>query len=106
MAKQKSVEQQFAEDAAPVPAPSGAEKPGAEAVSEASFGRDLEGTAKALRKQNTVRVRLYQVPKDSTDRPLPDEFVQINGHGYLIQRGVAVDVPESVYEVLEQAGRL
>ncbi len=93
------MEQQFAEDATPAPAPS-------VAPSEASFGRDETETARALGNQETVRVRLYQVPKDSTDRRLPDEFVQINGHGYLIQRGVTVDVPQSVYEVLEQAGRL
>jgi hypothetical protein len=73
---------------------------------ERSFDRDTADTAKALREQQKVKIRLYQVPPDSTDRPLPDEFVQINGHGYLIQRGVSVEVPEGVATVLEQAGRL
>jgi hypothetical protein len=73
---------------------------------EASFDRDTADTAQALREQPKVKIRLYQVPPDSTDRPLPDEFVQINGHGYLIKRGVSVEVPEGVATVLEQAGRI
>ena len=74
-------------------------------VSEASFARDVDATKAALDAQPKKTVRLHQVPADSTDRPLPDEYVEINGHGYLIQRGVDVEVPESVREVLIQAGR-
>ena len=75
-------------------------------ASEAEISRGPEETAKMLKEQPTRTVRLYQVPENSTDRPLPDEFVGINGHNYVIQRGKSVEVPESVYQVLEQAGRI
>ncbi|MDP9474821.1 MAG: hypothetical protein M3R38_03875 [Actinomycetota bacterium] len=75
-------------------------------ASEAELSASVVDTARALREQPTRTVRLYQVPADSTDRPLPDEFVQVNGHAYQIQRGKTVEVPETVYEILEQAGRL
>ena len=39
-------------------------------------------------------------------RPQPDETVQINGYTYRIQRGVAVAVPQTVAEILEEAGLL
>ena len=58
-----------------------------------------------LDEQEKIRIRLHQVPEDSTDRPLPDEHVHINGYSYHVKRGVEVEVPESVYEVLVQAGR-
>ncbi len=74
-------------------------------ASEAELNSVVADTAKTLREQPTRTIELYQVPEDSTDRPLPDEFVQINGHGYVIQRGVEVEVPESVYQVLKQARR-
>lgn len=75
-------------------------------ASEASFESAARQTAATLAAQEKVRIRLYQVPKDSTDRPMPDEFVSINGHNYVIKRGETVEVPQSVYEVLEHAGRL
>ncbi len=75
-------------------------------ASEASFESAARQTAATLAAQEKVRIRLYQVPKDSTDRPMPDEFVSINGHNYSIKRGETVEVPQSVYEVLEHAGRL
>ena len=75
-------------------------------ASEAELNLAVMDTAAALKEQPTRTVKLYQVPKDSTDRPMPDEFVQVNGHGYQIQRGVTVEIPETVYEILEQAGRL
>ncbi len=74
-------------------------------ASEAELNASVVDTARALKEQPTRTIELYQVPEDSTDRPLPDEFVQINGHAYLIQRGVEVEVPESVYQILKQAKR-
>ena len=34
----------------------------------------------------------------------PSEFVSVNGYNYQIQKGVEVEVPETVAEILEQAG--
>ncbi len=73
---------------------------------EAELAAVTTQTATALADQPRRKVRLYQVPKGSTDRKLPDETVCVNGHIYQIQRGVEVEVPQTVFEVLEQAGRL
>lgn len=100
-----AVEAAFAADAGAVVAPPKAEVPPAVSV-ERRMEQDTRDTAALLASQPKVRIRLYQVPEDSTDKPLPDEYVNINGHGYLIQRGVSVDVPQSVAEVLEQAKRI
>lgn len=70
------------------------------------FAAQERETISALAAQEKQRIKLYQVPVDSADKPLPDEFVHINGHGYLIKRGEWVEVPTTVVEVLEQAGRL
>ena len=40
------------------------------------------------------------MPDASSDKPLPDETVQINGYTYVIKRGEEVEVPESVHQVL------
>lgn len=73
--------------------------------SAAEIAKEEQDTKDALAAQPKRTIRLHQVPPDSTDRPLPDEYVHVNGYGYLIQRGVEVEVPETVYEVLVQAGR-
>lgn len=61
-------------------------------------------TAKALAECKKVKIRLHQNPKH--ERQLPDETVQLNGHTYQIPRGISVEVPEPIYEILEEAGRL
>lgn len=76
------------------------------AVSDAEMQAVTRRTAEVLAEQPTRRVKLRQVPKGSTETPLPDETVCINGHIFQIQRGTDVEVPQSVYDVLEQAGRL
>ncbi len=70
------------------------------------FGAQERDTKTSLDAQRKQRIKLYQVPADSADKPLPDEYVHINGYGYQIKRGEWVEVPETVVEVLEQAGRL
>jgi hypothetical protein len=77
-----------------------------ETVSDAQLDQITRRTAEILADQPKRKVRLHQVPKGSSEKPLPDETVCINGHIYQIQRGVEVEVPESVYLVLEQASRL
>lgn len=46
--------------------------------------------------EKMVRFKLF---KDG-DRYSGNKFVGVNGKGYLIERGVLVDLPESVYNVL------
>lgn len=70
------------------------------------FNTSDRAIKEALDSQPKVRIKLYQVPKDSSDEKWPDEYVHINGYGYQIKRGETVEVPETVAEVLEQAGRL
>jgi len=63
--------------------------------------RDMKAVLDA---QPKVRVKLYQVPKDSTDAELPPQVVQINGYIMYVPRGVSVEVPEEVANILEEAG--
>lgn len=63
--------------------------------------RDIKATLDAEPKRS---VKLYQVPPGSTDAPLPDLPVQINGYVYQIKRGVSVQVPETVADIIEEAG--
>ena len=48
--------------------------------------------------QPRVKVRLAK------DDVRGDQLVKINGYAFYIQRGVSVEVPEGVAEILEQAG--
>jgi predicted patatin/cPLA2 family phospholipase len=75
-------------------------------MSEAQMDAVTRSTGDELAAQPRVKVKLYQVPDASSDKPLPDETVQINGYTYVIKRGEEVEVPESVHQVLRQAGRL
>lgn len=63
--------------------------------------RDMKAVLDA---QPKVRVKLYQVPKGSTDAELAPVPVQINGYVQYVPRGVSVDVPEGVAQILEEAG--
>ena len=48
--------------------------------------------------EKKVKIKLPLTKKESED-----VYVAVNGHSYLIKRGVAVEVPESVKEVLEHS---
>lgn len=63
---------------------------------------DLE-TKRQLDAQKKKSVFIAQVGDNSSDDPMPDVFVSINGYNYQIKRGEYVDVPESVAEVLMQS---
>ena len=52
-------------------------------------------------KQDRVKIRL---PKDEGGARGAEQLVTINGYSFVIQRGVTVEVPVGVAEVLEQAG--
>lgn len=58
-----------------------------------------QAPAAASHGEKTVRIKL---PKDNY-RYRDDVFVGVNGKGWLIKRGIPVEVPESVAEVLEQS---
>ncbi|MFH1555744.1 MAG: hypothetical protein ABII76_12900 [Pseudomonadota bacterium] len=73
-------------------------------LTEAEIDRVTNNTATALAAQPKVTIRLHQNSKQ--EKQLSDETVQINGHTYLIKRGVSVEVPEEVVLVLERAGKL
>ena len=51
--------------------------------------------------EKRVRIRLFKDNGKYKD----DVFVGVNGKGYRIQRGVDVEVPESVANVLEESAR-
>lgn len=48
-----------------------------------------------------VKVRLFKDNQNYTG----DVFVSVNGENYLIKRGVTVDVPDYIAEVLESSQR-
>lgn len=54
------------------------------------------GTKKAVKGDGKVRFRLF---KDDGKYKSP-VYVGLNGKGYLIQRGVDVELPRGVYEIL------
>ena len=74
------------------------------ATSDADLAAVTTHTAETLADQPKRKVRLHQAQPG--DKALLDETVCVNGHIFQIKRGVEVEVPETVYEVLEQAGRL
>lgn len=83
-------------------------------MSERQMQSVTEDTKKVLDSMPKRKIRLHlpqeelqkleQAKKAGKQVDWPSEFVGINGHGYQIQRGVTVEVPELVAEVLEQAG--
>ncbi len=55
-----------------------------------------EASAKSM-----VKIKLFKDSHDYKD----DVFVAVNGERYLIQRGVEVEVPDYIAEVLEHSAR-
>lgn len=74
-------------------------------LDEGNVAEEERRVREELQSQPKRKIRLWQVPENSADNPLPDETVCINGYVYQIKRGETVEVPESVAVVLEQAGR-
>jgi hypothetical protein len=83
-------------------------------ISEKQMQEVTNNTKKALDDMPKRRIRLHLEAEElrkleaakanGKEVAWPSEFVGINGHNYQIQRGVHVEVPELVAEVLEQAG--
>lgn len=55
----------------------------------------------AVRGKKMVKVKLFKDNHDYKD----DVFVAVNGERYLIQRGVEVEVPDYIAEVLEHSAQ-
>lgn len=58
-----------------------------------------KSTAQAIEEEERVRIKLFKDDKDYKD----DFVCGINGKIYQIQRGVYVDVPKSVAEIIEHS---
>lgn len=70
-------------------------------ITEAEMLRLKEETAELLALEPKRRIRLQK----STNPKAPNyETVQINGYLFQIMRGVDVEVPEGVYQILVQSG--
>lgn len=83
-------------------------------MTEAEMDKVTKSTAELLREQPKVKIKIYLPPEDRKKLETaqesgktvvwPSEFVSVNGHNYQIQKGVEVEVPQSVAAVLEGAG--
>jgi hypothetical protein len=83
-------------------------------MNDGDMDKVTESTAELLAKQPKVKIRIF-LPAEERKKlesamengkqvEWPFETVQINGHTFQIQKGKDVEVPQSVAEVLEQAG--
>ncbi|MEK3819685.1 hypothetical protein MKY20_11520 [Cytobacillus sp. FSL W8-0315] len=86
----------------------------AKQVTEKEMQNVTENTADALKKQDKVKVRLH-MPQDQLNKlraaeeagkkvEWPYQTVAVNGYIFQIQLGKSVEVPQTVAEILEQAG--
>ncbi|WP_447579928.1 hypothetical protein [Acinetobacter baumannii] len=83
-------------------------------LNENDMEKITESTGEILKKQDKVKIRLHLDPEQRKKLEAQKEAgkevawpylpVQINGYIYQIQLGKSVEVPQSVAEVLEQAG--
>ncbi len=77
----------------------GVKEPGYKKV---SVSKDMSDMKKYLDSQPKLRVK---IPHNSANHK--DEApvtVRVNGYLYVIKRGEAVEVPEQIYNILEQGG--
>ncbi|MED1948992.1 hypothetical protein [Brevibacillus centrosporus] len=85
-------------------------------MTESQMDQVTKDTASVLKEQDKVKVRLYLSPdeknkleaqeKEGKQVQWPFQTVCVNGHIYQIQRGKTVEVPQTVAEILEQAGEI
>jgi len=83
-------------------------------MSESDMDTVTKSTAQLLREQPKVKIKLWLSPEEKKkletakesgkNMEWPYEFVSVNGHNFQIQKGVEVEVPQTVAEILEQAG--
>lgn len=88
-------------------------KQAAAKMSDGQLDGLAKGVGELLAKQKKVKVKLHLPTQERQKLEAaraagqkvhwPFETVNINGYTYQLQRGVEVEVPESVYEVLSQS---
>jgi hypothetical protein len=89
----------------------------AKSMSESEMDRDSVDTGAELANQPKVKVKLYLAPEEksrlqsavdngSANIPWPSETVIVNGYTYVLKRGQECEVPQTVAEILEQAGMI
>ena len=69
--------------------------------------KDTDGitsTRDLLHAQKKIMVMLQQAPSDQPQ--LPSCVVTINGYSYVLARGVGINVPISIYEMLVSSGEI
>lgn len=54
-------------------------------------------------KQNTKKLIPFMLPLDKTPKASQEVYVSVNFKNYIIKRGVKVELPEEVIEVLQNA---
>lgn len=104
-AKIAMLTQQLAMVSQPAAAPAA---PAAASIADASFetmfANDRARTKALLDAQPKRKVRLRQAPKGQP--AWPDGFAGVNGYNFQFQRGVEVEVPETIYQLLDEAGEI
>jgi hypothetical protein len=100
MSKEKDVKEEV-KDSAPELTDDGRVKKVARNLSTVEMDQITRNTAALLAKMPKVRVRLRQNPPGEPQ--LPAETVQINGHTFMMMRGVDIEVPELVRDILVEA---
>lgn len=90
-----------------------AEQPKQKPITDATLDQAAKTVGQKLAEQPKQKVKLFlsneerakiKAAEDAGKKVVwPFETVNINGYTYQIQRGKEVEVPQSVYEVLNQA---
>ena len=83
-------------------------------MTEAQMDKVTSDTQRLLNEQPKVNIKLFlsqeETKKIAAAREagkqveVPFETVCVNGHIFQIQRGIKVDVPQTVADILEEAG--
>lgn len=71
---------------------------------EAQARTDRMRTKALLDAQPKRKIRLRQAPKGQP--AFPDAFAGVNGHNFQFQRGIDIEVPETIFELLYEAGEI
>lgn len=70
-------------------------------ASDAQFDKEAKDWGAVYANMPKVRIKIPLDPLNKQDTTVP---VCVNGYNYFIQRGVTVDVPQIVADILENAG--
>lgn len=72
----------------------------AETLSGDQIDREAQEWGKIYNAEEKVSIRIPQDPLNRDDDTVP---VCVNGYNYFIKRGVTVEVPRTIAEILERA---